>query len=878
MTTSRTPALFLTLLSFVPLWGCKRTSLRGGVEQRLVPNSQPTSTSIHTELSTSTQTNTNVDLGELTPTTNSSQTQTETNSQTVKTTTLDSVSTDGMGSGHLKVTWQSNTDFEFDRFYIFVAKTSEAFSEVPSRIVHRAPPMTYFIGGLEENTTYKIVVKPASPNTVGQASNSLSATTLALPTSGNPANSNSFYYDELETYFNFTPENIEVGEVVTVAGKYDDGYSRSEESEDFFTTKITIPYMSFLTSNGDLLFATSNGNRVYKAFSSTGKLKAVAGNSLLGSDGDGGPATAAFLNQPNAVIEDHLGNIYFSEFTGSRIRKVNTEGVISTLVGTGTHSSSADGLPGTATNINRPYGLAIGSDNSIYFVESYGARVRKITTDGTISTIIGNSTPGSSGDGGAASLAQLNRPAGIFIDAQGQIFIADINSHRVRKIDTAGIVQTVAGTSSGFDGDGGPATAAKLKGPYGATVDSEGKIYIADYTNRRIRMVDSNGIIQSIAGTGSAGSSGDGQPATLSNIQAINVSIDSQGNILFGDALGLKIRKITPDGILETYAGNNGAKGLIDNVPATSALFSIPYGLAFGPSGERYIADYGNSLIRVIKSDGIVETFLGGGNDDGNNVAASQIKLNTPTDVKIYNGEFYIADYNGDRIRKLNSVGMVETVFGTGATTFSDDSLPATQTNLNRPFKIVLDASGNLYVSDLSHRIRKLTSSGAVVTVAGNGTSGFSGDSGHGTAAQLDTPRGLALDSIGNLFISDQNNNRVRKLNTAGIITTVVGGGSLPWGQHTSPIDLKITPEDLQFDNSGALYISTKNGIIIKLKSDGTLAHVLGTYNNLGFSGDGRPASQVKTGITVSGMQFDSLGNLYFLDAANHRLRMLKLK
>ncbi len=315
--------------------------------------------------------------------------------------------------------------------------------------------------------------------------------------------------------------------------------------------------------------------------------------------GDGGPATNANLSEPRNVAFDSLGNLYIADYMDHRIRKVSTNGTISTVAGNGTPDSTGDGGPATSAAIHLPVGVAVDGAGNIYFSEYVNHRVRRVNPAGIISTIAGTGTPGPLGDGGPANQAQLYSPSGLAFDSAGNLYIADTTNHRIRKINTAGIISTVAGKGTpGSMGDGGAATAAQLFSPAGVAFDAAGNLYIAE--GNHIRKVNSAGIISTVAGTAAGGATGDGGPATAATLQTpYGVLVDGAGNIYIGDTFNNRIRKVDTTGIISTVAGGHiGAIG--DGGPAVNASLALPGGMALDAAGNLYFADTNHDLVRKI--------------------------------------------------------------------------------------------------------------------------------------------------------------------------------------------------------------------------------------------------------------------------------------
>ncbi len=328
-----------------------------------------------------------------------------------------------------------------------------------------------------------------------------------------------------------------------------------------------------------------------------------AGTGAAGYAGDNGPAIFAKLNQPGYICHDASENLLIADYKNNVIRKVTNTGSISTIAGNGTAGYSGDGGHATVAKVRGPMGIAVDGSGNIYFAEALNHVIRKISTSGIISTIAGTGTSGYNGDDIPATDAKLYSPYGVDVDNAGNIYFADVNNYRVRKINTLGIISTIAGNGFfGFSGDGSPATAAQTKYPSGIAVNNvTGDIYISDYANHRIRKVNALGIITTIAGTGVVGNSGDGGPATSANLNGPNgVYVDNVGNVYITCNYANVVRKVNISGIISTIAGNGtiGAGG--DGGPATTAQLSNPNDISINAIGNIFIADADNNAIRKI--------------------------------------------------------------------------------------------------------------------------------------------------------------------------------------------------------------------------------------------------------------------------------------
>lgn len=331
-------------------------------------------------------------------------------------------------------------------------------------------------------------------------------------------------------------------------------------------------------------------------------ISTYAGTGIHGDTGDGGPATSADLLTPSGVATDQKGNVFFSDQNANVIRKVDRFGIITAIAGMGSSGYSGDGGPATAAKIYWPTGVAVDGIGNVFISDQFNNVIRKVDTSGIITTLAGTGTIGYSGDGGPATACQFWHPNDVGVDTAGNVYVADRDNQVIRKITTGGMIYTVAGTNvSGYGGDGGPATNAQLNFPSGICLDKTGDIFVADLYNNRIRKIDTAGIITTIVGTGASGYSGDGGPATAARINSISaLSADKIGNIYFADYYNYVIRKIDAAGIISTIAGNGINSYYGDGVMATTASISSIEGVAADTSGNVFIADFYNARVRKI--------------------------------------------------------------------------------------------------------------------------------------------------------------------------------------------------------------------------------------------------------------------------------------
>ncbi len=557
--------------------------------------------------------------------------------------------------------------------------------------------------------------------------------------------------------------------------------------------------------NGNIFFA--DGNTILRLDAATNQLTLAAGNGTAGYSGDNGPATSAQLRNPYGLAIDSAGNLYIGSSSDNVIRKVSA-GIITTIAGNGTAGAAGDNGPATAAQLNAPYGIAVDPAGNLYIADNGNHRIREVS-GGIITSIAGDGTPGFSGDTGTALSAQLKNPFAVAIDPAGNLYISDRGNNRIRKI-TNGVVDTVAGNGTpGYGGDNGPATSAQLDAPCGIALDPTGNLLIADYYNNRVRKV-LNGVISTVVGSPQLNS-----PYVL--------ALDSAANLYIADFGNNRILKVAA-GIITTVAGN-GTQGFSgDGGSPLGAQLHAPQSIALDSAGDLFTADSQNNRIRSITA-GIINTV-------GTTVTPP---INQPAAVALDStGALYIADQGNNRILKLSG-GLITTIAPTA--------------QFNQPSGLAFDSFGNLYIADsANHRIAKVAN-GVVTTVAGNGTPGLSGDGAAATAAQLNTPTAVALDSAGSLYIADTANNRIRKV-TGGNITTIGLG-------FNGPTALAVA-------SANTLYIAdTLNNQIQKLAAGVTTTLVVTNASGAGVLNNPK------------GVGLDSAGNIYVADTGNNRIVLL---
>jgi trimeric autotransporter adhesin len=576
-------------------------------------------------------------------------------------------------------------------------------------------------------------------------------------------------------------------------------------------------------ANGNVFFIDQVNHAVRKFDISTAKVRTVAGGNGRGFSGDNGFAIAAKLDRPRSITLDNQNGILFiADFDNRRIRKVDlTTGLITTIAGTGAAGATGDGNPAISAPMT-PNAIHVNG-STLYLADASASVIRKINLQtGIVERFAGTGEQGNSGDGSFATQAKIKFPSAIATDTNGAVYFTDGGNHNLRRVGVDGQISTVAGTTSGYSGDGGPATNAAFDNPTGLEIDQLGNIFVLDGENFRVRKITIDGIISTIAGKGNSGTYVEGGLAKNVRIEPLGIAVENGGNLL----------------IATNY-----------------------------------------TIHSVDASTNTIQTLIGNGSPsfegDGYNAVLAQ--LHQPSSIYKTTTGFYIADAGNNRIRKVNpSTSLISTIAGNGAFAFSEDGVPAVQASLYSADVLTVDLEGNVYfVERYSNRIRKIDAATQnISTVAGTGVLGYSGDGGPAGAAKLNSPRGLCLDPNGNIFFSDGNRIRKIDLNT-NIISSVAGGDIAGFsGDDGLAINAKLNnPRRLTSDSQGNIYFSDESNQRIRkiISSTGIITTVAGN-GSAGFSGDGGPATAAQLNYPA-GISVDENGNLFIADRVNGRIR-----
>jgi uncharacterized protein (TIGR03437 family) len=624
---------------------------------------------------------------------------------------------------------------------------------------------------------------------------------------------------------------------------------------------------------------------------SAGVMTRFAGNGRAGNTGDGAQAGSAQLLFPMGIAVDGAGNIFVADRDAAVVRRIAPTGVIQTVAGSGTPGYTGDGGPATSAQLNGPFAVAVDAQGNLFIADTGNLVVRKVAGDGTISTYAGSGTLGFAGDGGAATNAWLNGPEGVALDAAGNLFIADTFNGRIRRVAADGTITTFAGvgTTGIYGGDNGPPASAGLSLPTDVAVDRSGNLYISDFGNSRIRIV-SNGVITTVAGRNNGAPIVEGEEAVNARLNGpTGVGVDRTGSFYFveagiGSGTGLargdfKVWKVSSTGLMTTLAGNGLPNFGGDGASATTAQLDTPTGVAVDASGNVLIADSQNQRVRKV-SRGTITTIAGTGAPgfNGDVVLPANAQLNTPRGVAAdRSGNYFLADTGNRRVREGQPGGNLFTKAGNGNASYFGDGMQATLASVNQPEGVAADAAGNVYIADtFDNVVRKVSANGVITTIAGFGTPGFGGDGGPATSAKLNHPRGVAVDALGNVYVADTANNRVRKIDPVGTISTVAGNGTVdfvvPDGAATQ--QGLSDPRGVAVDQAGNVYVAeTGHNRVRKISPAGAITTIAGN-GTCCYTGDGGLGTAAQLNQPW-GLAVDAEGNVYVADSGNNAIRVL---
>jgi len=593
--------------------------------------------------------------------------------------------------------------------------------------------------------------------------------------------------------------------------------------------------------------------------------------------GDGRKATDVTLTLVDGIAVDSRGNVYISHRSKNRIRKIDPQGTITTIAGDGIAGFKGDGGPALKASLNFPAGLCLDKAGNLFIADRNNHRIRKVDTRGIITTIAGTGKPDWGGDEGPGIEAHLNFPSDLACSPDGALYISDRSNNRIRKMDTQGIIRTVAGLGpADFGGDFGFAEDALLKYPFGITLDSKGNLYIADRGNNRIRKVDSKGIITTVAGDGTHFYSGDYGPANRASLAyPTGVATDDQGNLYIADRNNNRIRRVDSLGIMTTIMGLGRSEFNGDNEIASETTLHLPFALAVTPDNKLAIVDRNHFRVRTMDlTNHSVSTLAGNGQSlfRGDGGPGPGATLESPSGIVVNSkGQVVFSDKMANRMRVLDSKGYIHAFAGNGSQGNEGDGGPAREAALFLPDAMAIDHEDNIYfVSPQGNAwfVRKIDSRGIVSRFAGNGVPGYSGDGGPAVEASFAVIKDITVDRQGNVYFADSINRNIRKVDRNGIISTVA---SEQWQRIR---DEEIHPNGLAINDKGEIFVSDSGSSKIrKIGLDGQVT----TYAGTGlFSDGGDDGAALDADIrSPGGLLFGPDGALYIAEETSHRIRKI---
>lgn len=601
-------------------------------------------------------------------------------------------------------------------------------------------------------------------------------------------------------------------------------------------------------SSGNLIIA-DRFNHTIRKMDKSGNTTTIAGASGVSGTADG-TGTAARFNNPVGLAIDSGGNIFIADFNNYTIRKMTPAGVVTTFAGTAGSAATTDGT-GAAARFSGPYGLAIDSSDNLFVTDINSSVIRKITPAGVVTTLAGTANIDSYADGTGAA-AKFYSPAGIAIDSGGNLYVTDRINQLVRKITSAGVVTTLAGTALASGSADGNGSAARFLAPHGIVVNGAGNILVADTNNHTLRSITPAGDVTTIAGIAGTKGDGDGPMATTALSGPGDIAIDSVTGVMYVTHGGYVIRKIAA-GVVTTLAGRNFISGSSDGVGQIGKFFN-PVGIAISKTGTVYVADTMNSLIRVISPRGVVSTLAGSAGLQGNtNGTGSAARFNLPSAIALDSvGNIFVADRGGHSIRKVTPTGIVTLFAGIAGSAGSTDGAFGVA-KLNTPTGLAIDSHDNLFTVDRhSHTIRKITPAGDVTTLAGTAASTGSAD-GTGAAARFNFPvggipvqgTGLTIDKNDNLYVADTNNFTIRKITPAGVVTTIAGTvGATGIADGVGAAARFTLPVSVAADPMGNVFVLDRTTRTVrKVTPAGVVTTVVGVNGIYGVKPGALPAS-----------------------------------
>ncbi len=620
------------------------------------------------------------------------------------------------------------------------------------------------------------------------------------------------------------------------------------------SARFNFPYGAVTDRTGNL-FVADAANYTIRKMTPEGLVSTIAGVHGQRGDVDGTGPFAQFWS-PKGMAIDSIGNLYLTD--GSAIRTISPAGKVATLAGNSNNVGSTNGQ-GPSARFFDPKGIAVDTNGNVYVADDANSTIRKITPTGMVSTFAGSAQEVGSVDG-TGSAARFRNPKGVAVDGGGIVYVTDTNNRAIRKITPEGAVSTLAGAVGQVGSSDGNGTNARFMNPNSAAVDSNGNLFITD--TQAIRKITPAGVVSTLAGSIDQSGNTDGPGFSARFSFPSGLAVGATGDLYVADSYNNTLRKVAPTLLVSTVAGNAILERGSTDGPGSTARFGGPQGIAVDQSGNAYLADTSNSTIRKITPAGVVSTFAGSPTGVGSTDAVGTAALfNKPFCVAVDgSGNVYVTDYFNSTIRKISSEGVVTTLAGTAGQSGSLDG-PGTSARFTYPWGVAVDGSGNVYVAERNCTIRKITSAGMVSTLAGVAGQIGSAD-GVGSNARFGEPNGLAIDGSGNLYVVDNYNHTIRKITPGGVVSTLAGSpGQRGSADGTGAQARFAGPVAVSVDASGKVYVADAgNSTIRMILPDGLVNTIVGSAGEA-INTPGRLPSRM---ASPSGVAVDpSSGNLF---------------
>lgn len=653
--------------------------------------------------------------------------------------------------------------------------------------------------------------------------------------------------------------------ITTVAG-----YAGKGSADGTSNTALFYNPQGVAVNAAGTVYVADTGNNTIRAITSSGVSSTLAGRVGVSGSADGANSNA-FFNQPSGIALDSAGNIYVTDYGNDTIRKVSPAGAVVTIAGSAGVAGSVNNT-GTNALFFHPLGIAVDSNTNLYVADYGNQLIRKISPTYAVTTLAGQAGVFGTNNGNGTA-AQFYNPEGVTLDNSGNVYVADTGNAAVRMITSGGMVSALAGSPGSLGSTDGSGSGALFYQPSAIVYSSANNLlYVADYFNNTIRQVSTGGTVMTVAGLAGTTGSADGASSSARFWAPQGLAAATSGSIYIADTGNSTIRTMTAAGVVNTFAGSPSA-GSANGATSISRFYS-PQNLAVDNSSNIYVADTQNSIIRKITLTGTVSILAGSvgtaGSQDGNGPGAL---FSGPQGIAVDSGgNVYVADTGNSTIREITPGGASSTVAGlAGQPGVQDGS--GTNAQFNNPEGIAVDSSGNIYVADTwNHTIREI-SGGASTTLAGE-AGVFGSFDGTNSAARFNCPTGLAVDGSDNLYVCDYNNDTIRKVAPGGVVTTVAGTAGI-WGSAdgTNGNASFLQPAGIGVDSSDNLYVvDSGNHTLRKITSSGGNWIVSTIAGAAGLSGstDGTGTAAefyYPSGVASAG------GYVYVADTGNNTIR-----